>query len=252
MMHGTGLVSIIMPAYNSADFIEETIRSVQAQTYPHWELLVVDDCSTDATREVVEALAHSDARIRYERLERNSGAAVARNRAMAMARGSYMAFLDSDDLWHPEKLERQTRFMSTRGVRFCCTSYEQVDEQGAPTGKVIRSPRRIGYNRLLLDCPVGNSTVMYDVSQMGKFEVPDIRKRNDDALWLRMLRRERYIWGMPDVLMSYRLRGGSISANKLSLVKYHWRLYREIERLSIIRSAFHLTVWGLIKVMRVK
>lgn len=252
MTHEAGLVSIVMPAYNSADFIEETITSVQAQTYPHWELLVVDDCSTDATQQVVEGLAQADARIRYERLERNSGAAMARNRAMALAQGSYMAFLDSDDLWHPEKLQRQMRFMTTRGIRLCCTSYEQVDEQGAPTGKVIRAPRRVGYNRLLLDCPVGNSTVMYDVSQLGRFEVPNIRKRNDDALWLRMLRQEKYIWGMPDVLMSYRLRGDSISANKLSLVKYHWMLYRQIEHLSVIRSVFHLSVWGLIKILRVK
>ena len=181
------LVSIIMPTYNCGAFIGETIATVQAQTYSHWELLVVDDCSTDDTAEVVASLAKSDPRIRYVRLETNSGAAMARNRAMELAQGRYMAFLDSDDLWHPDKLRRQIDFMTSRGAAMSCTAYAQIDEQGVPTGKIVRSPARTSYNRLLLDCPVGNSTVMYDVARLGKFEVPNIRKRNDDALWLRML-----------------------------------------------------------------
>lgn len=247
-----GLVSIIMPAFNAERFIDEAVKSVQAQSYTSWELLIVDDCSTDRTFAHARLLADADARVRCTRLERNSGAAMARNRAMEMARGQYMAFLDADDLWHPDKLTRQLEFMSSHGVALCCTAYEQVDEHGAPTGKVLSSPRRVGYNRLLLDCPVGNSTVMYDVSRLGKFEVPDIRKRNDDALWLRMLKREKYIWGIPDVLAQYRVRSDSISANKLSLVKYHWRLYRDIEHLSVVRSVFHVCAWGVIKVLRLK
>ena len=246
------LVSIIMPTYNCGAFIAETIATVQAQTHPRWELIVVDDCSTDDTTDVVGALAKDDPRIRYVRLETNSGAAMARNRAMELAQGRYMAFLDSDDLWHPDKLRRQIDFMTSRGVAMSCTAYAQIDEQGAPTGKIVRSPARTSYNRLLLDCPVGNSTVMYDVARLGKFEVPNIRKRNDDALWLRMLRTERYIWGMPVVLMRYRLRSGSVSANKRSLIKYHWMLYRDIEHLSVPRSVFHIGVWVLIKTLKVK
>ena len=246
------LVSIIMPTYNCGAFIGETIATVQAQTHSRWELLVVDDCSTDDTAEVVATLAENDPRIHYVRLETNSGAAMARNRAMELAQGRYMAFLDSDDLWHPDKLRRQIDFMTSRGVAMSCTAYAQIDEQGAPTGKTVRSPARTSYNRLLLDCPVGNSTVMYDVARLGKFEVPNIRKRNDDALWLRMLRTERYIWGMPVVLMRYRLRSGSVSANKWSLVKYHWTLYRDIEYLSVPRSVFHIGVWVLIKTLKVK
>jgi len=229
------LVSIIMPTYNCGAFIAETIATVQAQTHPRWELIVVDDCSTDDTTDVVGALAKDDPRIRYVRLETNSGAAMARNRAMELAQGRYMAFLDSDDLWHPDKLRRQIDFMTSRDVAMS-----------------LRSPARISYNRLLLDCPVGNSTVMYDVARLGKFEVPNIRKRNDDALWLRMLRVEPYIWGMPVVLMRYRLRSGSVSANKRSLVKYHWTLYRDIEHLSVPRSVFHIGVWVLIKTLKVK
>ena len=148
------LVSIIMPTYNCGAFIAETIATVQAQTHPRWELIVVDDCSTDDTTEVVGALAKDDPRIRYVRLETNSGAAMARNRAMELAQGRYMAFLDSDDLWHPDKLRRQIDFMTSRDVAMSCTAYAQIDEQGVPTGRIVRSPARISYNRLLLDCQV--------------------------------------------------------------------------------------------------
>ncbi|HFR3986058.1 TPA: glycosyltransferase family 2 protein, partial [Streptococcus suis] len=121
-----------------------------------------------------------------------------------------------------------------------------------PLGKIINSVNKVSYNRLLLDCPVGNSTVMYNVSKMGKFEVPNIRKRNDDALWLKMLKVEPYIYGMPDVLMQYRIRKNSISSNKVDLIKYHWKLYRDIEHLSIFRSVFHVLAWGIIKVLKIK
>ena len=123
---------------------------------------------------------------------------------------------------------------------------------GNSLNRIIHTKRKVDYNRLLLDCPVGNSTVMYDVAVMGKFEVPDIRKRNDDALWLKMLKREKYIWGIPDVLMQYRIRPGSISIDKLSLIKYHWYLYREVEHLSVLRSVFHIGYWCFLKVFHIK
>jgi teichuronic acid biosynthesis glycosyltransferase TuaG len=161
------LVSIIMPTYNCADFIEESIRSAQAQTMTRWELIVMDDCSTDDTRERVERMGREDARIQYHRLAENSGAAVARTEAMRLAKGNYIAFLDSDDLWMPEKLERQIAFMESNGYRFSCTDYEQIDEQGNPTGRVIRCKPKVNYNGVLLTCPVGNSSVMYDVAALG-------------------------------------------------------------------------------------
>ena len=246
------LVSIITPTYNCGAFIAETMDTVLAQTYTDWEMIIVDDCSTDDTRAVVEAYQAKDSRFIYHCLEQNSGAAVARTKAMELAKGEYMAFLDSDDLWTPDKLERQLKFMNDNGYAFSCTAYEQVDEQGALLGKVIKTIPKTNYNRLLLDCPVGNSTVMYSVAKMGKFQVPNIRKRNDDALWLQMLKKETYIHGMPDVLMRYRVRPGSISANKLKVIKYHWILYREIEHLSVVRSLFHIFWWCLIKVLRIK
>lgn len=246
------LVSIITPTYNCGAFIAETMDSVLAQTYGNWEMIIVDDCSTDDTKAVVEAYQAKDARFIYHCLEQNSGAAVARTKAMELANGEYMAFLDSDDLWTPDKLERQLKFMNDNSYAFSCTAYEQIDEESKPLGKVIKTVPKTDYNRLLLDCPVGNSTVMYNVEKMGKFQVPNIRKRNDDALWLQMLKKEKYIHGMEDVLMRYRIRSGSISANKFKVIKYHWILYREIEHLSVPRSLFHIFWWCVIKVLHLK
>ncbi len=246
------LVSIITPTYNCAKFIAKTINSVQAQTYKNWELIIVDDRSQDNTKEIVEGFIKNDPRIKYHLLEVNSGAAVARTTAMKLASGSYMAFLDSDDIWMPDKLERQLKWMQDNDHAFSCTAYEQIDEDDKPLGKVIKTIKKTNYNRLLLDCPVGNSSVVYDVEKMGKFEVPNIRKRNDDALWLQMLKKEKYIWGMPDVLMRYRIRKNSISSNKFSVIKYHWKLYREIEHLSVLRSLFHIIWWCVIKVLKIK
>lgn len=246
------LVSVIMPTYNCGKFIGESIESVQKQTYSQWELIIVDDCSADDTTSIVQKYKTTDKRIKYHKLEKNSGPAVARTKAMELANGNYMAFLDSDDLWVPDKLERQVKFMESHQYAFTCTAYEQIDEDGKKLGRVIKTVPKTSYNRLLLDCPVGNSTVMYNVDIMGKFKVPNIRKRNDDALWLQMLKKEPYIMGMSDVLMLYRLRKNSVSSNKIKLISYHWKLYRDIEHLSIPRSIFHIGYWCIIKLFKIK
>lgn len=246
------LVSIITPCFNCAEYLPETIQSVRSQTYGNWEMLIVDDASNDDTLAIAQGYSDIDPRVRVIALPSNSGAAVARNAALHVSKGRYIAFLDSDDIWLPHKLEKQVCFMRSSGHPITCTSYEQIDEFGNATGKIINSIVKTSYNRLLLDCPVGNSTVVYDVSQLGKVEVPDIRKRNDDALWLKVLKMTDYIWGMPEVLSYYRIRNGSISRNKFELVKYHWTLYRQIEKLSIPRSMFHVALWGVIKLLRIK
>lgn len=246
------LVSIITPTYNCAEFIARTLDTVIAQTYKNWEMIIVDDCSSDNTKEIVEEYIKKDSRIKYHLLEENSGAAVARTTAMNLAKGSYMAFLDSDDIWMPDKLEKQIKWMNDNNYAFSCTAYEHIDEKDNSLNKVIKTVEKTDYNRLLLDCPVGNSSVMYDVEKMGKFEVPNIRKRNDDALWLKMLKQEKYIWGMPEVLTKYRVRENSISSNKIKVIKYHWILYREIEHLSVFRSMFHIFWWCVIKVFGLK
>ena len=244
------LISIITPTYNCAQFIGETIKSVINQTYTNWEMIIVDDASNDNTEEVVKSI--KDERIKYIRLKENSGAATARNIAMENASGKFMAFLDSDDIWIKDKLEKQVKFMIDNNYNFTCTAYEKMNEKGDSLNKVFKPKKKADYNRILLDCPVGNSTVMYNVSNLGKFQVPNIRKRNDDALWLQILKKEKFIYGMPDILMKYRIRNNSISSNKLSLVKYHWYLYRKIEHLSVIRSVFHICWWGMIKILHIK
>lgn len=246
------LVSVITPSFNCEKYISATIESVLAQTYQFWEMIIVDDCSTDRSCDIVREFSQDDSRIKLLELDCNSGAAVARTIAMREANGEYMAFLDSDDLWLPQKLEKQLRFMKERDASISCTSYEQINEDGGLRDCVIKAIPSTSYNRLLLDCPVGNSTVMYSVSKLGKFEVPNIRKRNDDALWLQMLRGGDCILGIPDVLMQYRVREGSISSKKLDLVRYHWRLYRDIEHLGVTRSCFHIAVWGMIKILHLK
>lgn len=246
------MISIITPTYNCGAYIGETIESVQKQSYQNWEMIIVDDCSTDNTKEVVENYSQKDVRIIYHQLLQNSGAAKARTKAMELAQGEYMAFLDSDDLWTEDKLEKQLRFMQEHHYHVTCTAYEQIDEQGHLLHRTIPAKQKTNYNGILLSCPVGNSTVMYHVKSLGKFEVPNIRKRNDDALWLQILKKETYIYGMKDVLMRYRVRSNSISSNKWSLVKYHWQLYREIEHLSIPRSVFHICFWGFLKLFKIK
>ena len=247
-----------MPTYNCGKFIAETLDSIKAQTYENWEIIIVDDCSKDNTKEIVDEYIAQDARIKYHCLETNSGAAVARTEAMKRAEGEYMAFCDSDDLWMEDKLEKQLAFMNENSYAFSCTAYEQIDEESNSLNRVIKTVKKTDYNRLLLDCPVGNSSVMYNVEKMGKFEVPNIRKRNDDALWLTMLKKEdesgkRFcIYGMSDVLMRYRIRKNSISSNKFAVIKYHWILYRDIEHLSVIRSAFHIGYWCFLKVFKIK
>ena len=253
MSTNDNLVSIITPAYDSAKCIAATIDSVLAQTHENWEMLIVDDCSTDNTVDIVKS--YTDERIHLYQNAVNSGAAVARNRAMTEAKGRWMAFLDSDDLWMPDKLEKQLAFMEDNGHAFSCTSYEHITEGGQKTGKVVKSVEKANYNRILLDCPVGNSTVIYDVDRLGKFEVPDIRNRDDDALWLKMLKKTPYIYGMDAVMMQYRIRKDSLScnkSNKAALIKYHWMLYRNIEGLSLFRSCFHVCWWVFIKVLGIK
>ena len=222
-MDDLGLVSIITPTYNCAQYIGETIDTVISQTYINWEMIIVDDCSSDDTDKIVSKYQKRDSRIKYYRLANNSGAAVARTVAMRLASGKYIAFLDSDDLWMPNKLFVQLDFMIKNGYAFTCTSYEQINESGKTLNRIVRAVSRVNYNRLLLDCPVGNSTVMYDVSKMGKFEVPNIRKSPN-----------------------------SISVNKFSLVKYHWHLYRKIEQLNLLRSVFHVFFWCFLKIFRIK
>ena len=236
------LVSVIMPAYNCEKYIAEAIKSVLNQTYQNWELIIVDDCSNDGTEEVVKSF--NDSRIMFFKNEVNSGADVARNRAISAANGRWLAFLDSDDIWKPEKLEKQLEFMCSTGAEFSFTAYEQIDEYGTSTDMVCVPPETVDYKKMIrLADPIGNLTAIYDTKRVGKITVPHIKKRNDFALWLQVLKKIDIGYGMSEILASYRVRSDSLSGNKLKLIKYHWELYRKIERHSISRSIYEVMCW---------
>ena len=233
------LVSIIMPAYNCVDYIAESIRSVQNQSYRNWELIVADDNSTDGTVDTVRSMAADDNRIHLLETDINLGPAAARNRAINSAQGDYIAFLDSDDIWFPDKLSRQISFMEQTGYDFTYTAYEKMNERSEKMGIVVSAPKSVNYSSMLYrGDPIGNLTVVYDATKLGKFYVPDIKKRNDFALWLKMMHDCKRAYGLNEVLASYRVRAGSISSTRKSeLLKYYWELYRDIERLSNIKSS---------------
>lgn len=241
-------VSVIMPTYNCARYIGQSIDSVIAQTVSDWEICIVDDCSTDNTAQVLKPYLEQYPSIYYIRLEKNSGPQAARTEAIRHANGRYIAFFDSDDLWSPEKLERQIAFMERSGAVFSCTAYEQIDEAGETRGVSLFPPEKCDYRKMLrLSNPIGNTTVMYDQDALGKYEVPNIKKRNDFALWLKILKDTQYCFGMQEILAQYRVRSNSVSSNKLAQAQYHWQLYYEIEKLGAFRSCWYVLCWAFVK-----
>lgn len=245
------LVSVIMPAYNCERFIGITLDSVINQTYQNWEVIVVDDGSTDNTAEIVQDYIIKDNRIRYHKLEKNLGAAIARNRAIDLAKGKYMAFLDSDDGWFPEKLTKQISFMEANNYGFTCTSYIKIDEQSNSLNRTIVAKPKSDYDGLLKTCP-GNSTVIYNAEKLGKFKILDIKKRNDYVMWLQVIKKEKYLYGIIEPLGSHRIRTEGLSSNKKSLVGYHWRIYRKIEKLSLVKSSYLIIYWIIVTLCKLR
>lgn len=246
------LVSIITPLYNTENYISKTIESVLNQTYQNWEMIIVDDCSSDNGPDIVKKYQKKDGRIRLIQLDKNSGGAIARNRAIEKAKGRFIAFLDSDDLWHPEKLEKQIDFMKRNDYPFTFTKYQLITEDGKLLNKFIEVPKKINYRKALLFNPIGCLTVIYDSKKMGKVYMPLIKKRQDYGLWLKILKMGYYGYGLNETLAYYRLRKNSLSANKFSLIKYQWKLYRDIENLSLVESIFYLGSVILTKILRIK
>ena len=217
-----------MPSYNTSRFIEETLKSVLAQTYSNWELIIVDDCSSDNTDEVV-AKYLEDTRIHYIKNDVNSGAAVSRNRAIRKAKGRWIAFLDSDDLWEPEKLERQIAFMEDNDYHFSYTNYIEIDEKSLPNGKRVTGPKCITKSGMYNYCWMGCLTVMYDKNVVGHIQIEDIKKNNDYAMWLKVCKKaDCYL--LDETLGRYRKRSGSISNyGYLKLIKWHYRLFKHVD-----------------------
>ncbi len=238
------LISVVMPVHNSERFLEQSLKSVVAQTYANWELITVDDASTDGSTEIVKRYIRCGYPIRLIELKVNAGGAVARNAAIEAASGRFIAFLDSDDLWLPDKLERQVSFMIENNYPFTYCYYEKINEDGSGTAKIVKPPIKLSYTDLLKSNQIGCLAAMYDTRVLGKIYMPLIRKRQDYALWLRILKKIDFAHCYPEVLASYRLRSNSVSSNKMEMLLYNWRLFREIEGFSILKSAYYL-LWNI-------
>lgn len=231
------LISIIMPSYNTGKYIKKTIESVLAQSYENWELIIVDDCSTDNTDEVIKPFL-TDGRIRYFHNEQNSGAAFSRNKALKEAKGKWIAFLDSDDLWMPEKLHKQLAFMKGHDYSFSYTQYEEIDASGNKTNVRVSGPRRITKRGMLNYCWPGCLTVMYNADKIGLIQVENIKKNNDYAMWLKICpKADCYL--LEECLAQYRRgRAGSVSSHSIStMIGWHYKLFREAEQQNVIQSA---------------
>ncbi len=232
----SSLVSIITPTYNSEKFILETIQSVQKQSYPDWEMIIVDDCSTDNTISIVSAISKNDSRIRFFQLEENLGTGVARDLALSKATGRYITFLDSDDLWKPFKLEKQIDFLRSNNHPFTFSFYECIDEAGNALDKKIEAPKRLKYYQLFFCNFIGNLTGIYDTSFFGKIPISSIRKRQDWMLWLTILKKIKVAMPVPESLAYYRVRENSISASKFNLLQHNFKVYRTFHGLNLVVS----------------
>ena len=230
------LVSIITPSYNSAKFIKDCINSVASQTYKEWEMIIVDDCSTDDSRKVITKYAKKDNRIKVILLEENVGAAAARNIAIKESEGKYIAFLDSDDLWKKNKLEKQLNFMITNDIAFSFTSYQPISENGDEKYSVIVVPKEIDYHTYLKNTIIGCLTVIIDREKTGQFYMPNIRSSHDMALWLLIMKRGFTAYGLNENLAYYRIVSNSNTSKKWKAAKEVWGVYRRVEKLNLLYS----------------
>lgn len=247
------LISIIVPVYNVEKYIVETMDCVRAQTYPYWELLLVEDGGSDAGAAVIEQYMQKtgDERIRLITQPSNMGAARARNRGLAEAQGRYIAYLDADDLWVPEKLEHELKFMQEKDAAFVFTGYEFADENGKGTGRVVRVPETLTYQQALKNTTIFTTTVMFDTNKIDKalLEMPVI-KSEDTALWWKVLRNGYVAYGLDENLVKYRRVGNSLSSNKIEALRRIWNLYRKAERMSWLNSAYHFCCWVITTMKR--
>lgn len=235
------MVSIVVPVYNSEKFIEETIKTVKEQTYTKWELILVNDCSTDKSKTIIEKYEKNDKRIRLINLRENSGAAMARNNGIEYAKGKYIAFLDADDLWDKEKLEKQIKFMEENEYEFTFTNYEFSDEKGNKTGKVVNVPEKLGYTQALKNTTIFTSTVIFNAQKLGKelIKMPDVRKGQDTATWWKVLKTGIIAYGLKENLSLYRRSNNTLSANKIKALKRTWNLYRNVEQIPLLKSFYY-------------
>lgn len=239
MQYQQGLVSIITPVYQAERFIERTILSVLAQSYQNWEMILIDDCSHDKSAEIIQKFVEKDKRIKYLRLETNSGAAVARNKAIEIAQGEYLAFLDSDDLWEPLKLEKQLEFMKEKNSNFSFTRIKIIDSNNNTIKEAIPIPLKVDYNYLLKRTVIATSTVIINRHNITNFSMPLRRGGQDYATWLQLLRNIDYAYGLNECLTLYRVSSHSLSSNKFSSIRQVYEIQTEDEHISKIKAIYN-------------
>ena len=246
-MKNYGLVSIITPNWNCEKYIAETIESVLAQTYQNWELLIQDDCSTDGSLLVVHRYAKTDSRIKIEVNPKNSGAAVTRNNAIKRSKGIYLAYLDSDDIWVPEKLEKQLAFMEKHRCDACFSSYEHMDTDCVSLGVQAKVKKSVTYRDLLIHDWFGCLTLIYKQNLNNKIYGIDVPKANDYALFLNVMKNIKFACGLDECLAAYRIRKGSVSRNKWKKVEHHIHVLQSVGHKNIIISYILLFTHQIIK-----
>lgn len=233
-------VSVIIPVYNAEKFIEETIQSVLNQTYEDIEIILVDDCSKDNSREIIKEYAKKYKNIIYYLQEKNFGAAVARNKGLDLAKGRYIAFLDSDDLWYSEKIEKQINFMrKNNNVAFCYTAYEMIDEEGNLIKGKIKILEKVEYKHLLKRTIISTPTVLLDRQLIGGLKMPLRRTGQDYAYWLLLLRNVGFAYGIDEALVKVRRHGNSLSANKFQNIRDVWSIQTKNEGLSLLYATYN-------------
>jgi len=244
-------VSIIVPMYNAEKFIVKTIESVLSQTYENWEMLIMNDVSTDNSLAVVNEFAKKDDRIQVVNTEKNMGVVKGRNHLIDLANGKYIAFLDADDYWHSQKLEKQIKFMKEKNASISCTEYTRVRENGEKINEIVIKPE-ISYTDMLKNNYLGCLTVMYDVEKVGKRYFKELEKNEDYVLWLEIVKDVKTIYGLKENLAYYRVLDNSRSSNKSKTAKVRWEIYRKIEKLPLLKSIYYFMHYAVRAVLKSK
>lgn len=243
------LVSIVIPVYNAEKYLKDTIKNILAQNYKNWELILVNDCSTDESKKVAKPFLSK--KIKWIDLNKNSGPAIARNRGIKEAEGKYLVFQDADDLWHKDKLKKQVSFMREKRCEFSFTGYEFADKDGKPNGKKVYVPEKMSYKQALKNTTISTITVMFDMDKLKKEDVfmPDV-EAEDTATWWKVLKKVDYAYGLNEILSYYRRDEGTRSSNKINAAKKAWKLYRESEHFGIIKSLYYFSFYAFNAVRR--
>ena len=240
---GNSLVSVITPSFNSEKFILETIQSVQNQTYQNWEMIIVDDGSSDSTKRIIQNLMKDDLRIQFFPLEKNVGPAKARNIGINEARGKYITFLDADDIWFTDFIANSIKTIHETGIHFVFSSYRRANENLEFVYSDFIVPQKVIYTDILKTNSISCLTAFIDIEVLGKKTMPEINKRQDMGLWLKYLKEIPFAYGIQEIKAIYRIRQNSLSRNKANLLKYQWQFYREIEHLNVFKSSYYMMQW---------